>query len=174
MLLMWQKIPGSPYACATSVFVFQSRGALVGSHFVTILVSVTVPGPVLGCVWWCGWYLCVHDSFSEAPSCCHIPWMEWIWSEMKQFSLVLSLRVPPSEKQSGERSQISWAYSPKSELWIITSHFPYNSKICSSLFKYLYLSFWTLLGYTVARACASPRNSTWFTRPFLSSWSRIS
>ena len=27
--------------------------------------------------------------------------------------------------------------------------------------------FWTLLGYTVAKAPASPRNSTWFTRPFL-------
>ena len=27
--------------------------------------------------------------------------------------------------------------------------------------------FWSLLGYIVAKACASPRNSTWFTRPFL-------
>ena len=27
--------------------------------------------------------------------------------------------------------------------------------------------FWMLLGYTVAKAPASPRNSTWFTRPFL-------
>ena len=27
--------------------------------------------------------------------------------------------------------------------------------------------FWTLLGYNVAKACASPRNSTWLTRPFL-------
>ena len=27
--------------------------------------------------------------------------------------------------------------------------------------------FLTLLGYIVAKACASPRNSTWFTRPFL-------
>ena len=27
--------------------------------------------------------------------------------------------------------------------------------------------FWTLLGYTVAKVCTSPRNLTWFTRPFL-------
>ena len=27
--------------------------------------------------------------------------------------------------------------------------------------------FWTLLGYTVAKAPTSPRNSTWFTRPLL-------
>ena len=27
--------------------------------------------------------------------------------------------------------------------------------------------FWTLLGYTVAKAPASPRNLTWFTRPLL-------
>ena len=27
--------------------------------------------------------------------------------------------------------------------------------------------FLMLLGYIVAKACASPRNSTWFTRPFL-------
>ena len=51
---------------------------------------------------------------------------------------------------------------------------PYSSKIC-----HLHLSirpffervvrkmFWTLLGYNVAKAWASPRNSTWFTRLFL-------
>ena len=27
--------------------------------------------------------------------------------------------------------------------------------------------FWLLLGYTVAKVCASPRNLTWLTRPFL-------
>ena len=27
--------------------------------------------------------------------------------------------------------------------------------------------FWSLLGYIVAKACTSPRNLTWFTRPFL-------
>ena len=27
--------------------------------------------------------------------------------------------------------------------------------------------FLTLLGYNVAKGCTSPRNSTWFTRPFL-------
>ena len=27
--------------------------------------------------------------------------------------------------------------------------------------------FWSLLGYIVTKACTSPRNSTWFTRPFL-------
>ena len=30
-----------------------------------------------------------------------------------RINLVPSLRAPPSEKRSGERSQISWAYSPK-------------------------------------------------------------
>ena len=27
--------------------------------------------------------------------------------------------------------------------------------------------FWSLLGYIVTKTCASPTNSTWFTRPFL-------
>ena len=68
--------------------------------------------------------------------------------------------VPPSKKRSGEQSQISW-------------HFPCNSKICSSPFEYPYFfeqvvhkMFWTLLDYTVVKRCSSPRNLTWFTRPF--------
>ena len=54
--------------------------------------------------------------------------------------------APPGEKRSGERSRISWAYYPKvvmtneiARLVIITKHFPYNSKICSSPFEYQYL-----------------------------------
>ena len=92
-------------------------------------------------------------------------------------SLVTSPCPPPGEKRSGERSRVSWAYYPKAVktneiAWsvIIT----YNNKIC-----HLHMSirpffeqvvrkmFWTLLGYNVANVCASPRNSTSFTRPFL-------
>ena len=61
-------------------------------------------------------------------------------------SLVLRPRAPPGEKRSGERSRISWAYYPKRVMTneiarsvIITLHFPYNSKICSSPFEYPYL-----------------------------------
>ena len=49
------------------------------------------------------------------------------------------------QEQSGERSQISWGYSAKrwktnviARLLIITYHFPYNIKIYSSLFRYVY------------------------------------
>ena len=48
------------------------------------------------------------------------------------------------------------------EIVIITQHFPYNSIIWG--FRKM---FWRLLGYTVAKAYASPRTLTWFTRPFL-------
>ena len=91
-------------------------------------------------------------------------------------------RAPLGEKLSGKWSRISWAYSPKqwktneiARSLIITQYFPYNFKIYSSPFKYSYFFewvfhkiFWTLLGYTVTKAPASPRNLTWFTRPFLS------
>ena len=47
-----------------------------------------------------------------------------------------------------------------------------NSKICSSPFKIRTFcervgrkKFWMLLGYIVAKVWATPRNSTWFTRP---------
>ena len=56
--------------------------------------------------------------------------------------------MPPGEKRSCKQTQISWAYYPKvirtnefGRSVIITQHFPYNSKICSSLFEYLYY-FW--------------------------------
>ena len=92
-----------------------------------------------------------------------------------------SPHAPPGEKQSGERSRISWAYYPKAirtnEIAgsvIITYHLPYDSKIChlhSSIRPFfervVCKMFWTLLGYTVAKLCISPRNSTWFTKPFL-------
>ena len=49
------------------------------------------------------------------------------------------------QEQSGERSQISWGFSAKrwktnviARLLIITYHFPYNIKIYSSLFRYVY------------------------------------
>ena len=51
----------------------------------------------------------------------------------------------PSEKQSGEQSQIFWAYYPKAvrtneivRSVIITQHFPCSNKIYSSPFKYPY------------------------------------
>ena len=86
--------------------------------------------------------------------------------------------IPCGEKQSGEQSLISWAYSPKrwktnetARLLITTSHFPYNVYLHSSIHTFFEQVFrkiiWTLLGYTVAKAPASPRNLTWFTRPLL-------
>ena len=100
---------------------------------------------------------------------------------LKMPSLVSSPHAPPGEKQSGERSRISLVYYPKvvktneiARSVIITYHFPCNSKICSSHLsihtffeRVVRKMFWTLLGYTVTEVRASPRNSTWFTRPFL-------
>ena len=43
------------------------------------------------------------------------------------------------------------------------------SSICTIFEQVWRKKFWTLLGDTVAKVCATPRNSTWFTRPF-SSW----
>ena len=61
-------------------------------------------------------------------------------------SLVPHLCVPSGKKRSGEWSQISWAYYPNrvttneiTRSIIIAWHFPYNSNICSSPFKYPYL-----------------------------------
>ena len=49
-----------------------------------------------------------------------------------------------------------------------------NSLVNEVEFVYLHSStragrkmFWSLLGYIVTKVCASPRNLTWFTRPFL-------
>ena len=85
---------------------------------------------------------------------------------------------PPGEKWSGERSQISWAYSPKQ--WktnqIARSAIITYTSLTTLKFILLHSSILTffervfckmLLGYTVAKECASPRNSTWFTRPIL-------
>ena len=88
--------------------------------------------------------------------------------------------APPGKKWSGEWSWISRVYSPKvvktNEIVrsvIITWHFPYKSKkilMCTGVSVPFWGVWdklvWMLLGYTVTRACASPRNSTWFTRPF--------
>ena len=85
--------------------------------------------------------------------------------------------APPDKKRSGEQSRISWAYSPK----VVMTNEVARSVIITNLttvkFVHLNLSirtffvgrkmFWSLLGYIVAKVCASPRNSTWFTRPFL-------
>ena len=59
----------------------------------------------------------------------------------------------------------------------IANHYlalPLQQKNSSSPFEYPYVfeqvvrkMFWTLLSYTVTKECASPRNLTWFTRPFL-------
>ena len=101
--------------------------------------------------------------------------------KLGRLSLVPRPRAPPGEKRSGERSRIPWASYPKrvmtneiARLVIITWHVPHNCKICSSLFEHPYLFkragrriFLTLLGYMSQKACAIPRNWTWFTRPFL-------
>ena len=42
-----------------------------------------------------------------------------------------------------------------------------HSSIRSFFERVVRKMFWTLLGYSVVKACTSPRNSTWFTRPFL-------
>ena len=54
-------------------------------------------------------------------------------------------------------------------LWTIQNHSCRESQrkwvtFCERVFCKI---FWTLLGYTAAKAPASPRNSTWFTRLFL-------
>ena len=89
-----------------------------------------------------------------------------------------SPRVPPGEKRSGERSRISWAYPPKR--WktneIARSLFLRSTSLTTLKFLYLHSSIHTffeqvfrkiLLGYTVTKVPASPRNSTWFTILFL-------
>ena len=68
--------------------------------------------------------------------------------EADNLGLVLTSRVPrprtlPSEKWSGERSKILWAYSPKvvmtNEIVKIGNYYAHNSKICSSPFEHPYL-----------------------------------
>ena len=86
--------------------------------------------------------------------------------------------MPPGEKWSGERSRISWAYPPKR--WktneIARSLFLRSTSLTTLKFLYLHSSIHTffervfrkiLLGYTVTKVPASPRNSTWFTILFL-------
>jgi len=75
----------------------------------------------------------------------------------------------PVRNGCGEQSQISWAHSPKlvktneiARSLIITLHFLYNRKMCSCQIEYPQL-FWAglpenVLGYTVTKGCASPRN----------------
>ena len=106
-------------------------------------------------------------------------------------SLVPTPRATPGDKRSGEQSRISWAFSPKRwktneivrSLIINTplqhSNFFISIRVSVLFFwsgfpsiraffeRVFHKIFWTLLGYTVAKAPATPRNSTWFTRPFL-------
>ena len=104
-----------------------------------------------------------------------IPFFEQVWCHTTAFALspVLSL-----QSMSSEQCQISWAYSPQSgkDQWdckIITYHFLYNCKILLSPLEnwYLFLSGFATKCFehllAVVRACASPRNSTWFIRPFI-------
>ena len=63
--------------------------------------------------------------------------------------------------------------------WSRDDNHEINSEWPRLIFVHLYLDirtffeqighkmFWLLLGYTIAKACTSTRNSTWFTRPFL-------
>ena len=90
-------------------------------------------------------------------------------------SLVPTPRAPPGEKRSGEQSRISWAYSPKrwktneiARSLIITR--TSLTTLISIRVSILFLSGFSakmLLGYTVPKVPASPRNSTWFSRPFI-------
>ena len=111
----------------------------------------------------CAMHVGVHGVNYHACNVCYICTTKSC--SLVLHNLMLSPWAPPSEKQSGEWSWISWAYSPKvvrtneiTRLVIIMYHLPYNN-------KYLYLSirtflervwhkmFWALLGYTVASAC---------------------
>ena len=71
-------------------------------------------------------------------------------------SLMPSLHAPPGKKQSGEQSQISWAYSPKvvrtnaiARLVIKTEQFPHNNKF----FFYLYSSVHTIFEQVGRKHC---------------------
>ena len=95
------------------------------------------------------------------------------FTRLSTTSLVPSPRTHPSEKWSGEWRWISKVVKNNkiARSVIITWHFPYNSKICSSPIECPHFccwkKFWTLLGCNVAKACTRPRNLTRFTRPFL-------
>ena len=98
-------------------------------------------------------------------------------------SLVPWPRAPPGEKRSGEQSRNSWAYYPKRVMTneIARSVIIMYTSLTTVKIVYLHSSihtffeqvgrkiFRSLLGYIVAKVCASPnsRNSTWFTRPVL-------
>ena len=98
-------------------------------------------------------------------------------SSMSHPSLVPTPRAPPGEKRSGKWSRISWAYSPKrwktneivrSLITSLTLKFIHLHSSIRTFFEWVFCKkFWTLLGYNVTKVPASPRNSTWFTRPFL-------
>ena len=88
-------------------------------------------------------------------------------------SLVPTLLGPPSKQQSGEQSWISWDYYPKvvktnenarsSSTSLTTVKFV---NLHSSIHTFLSGFSATVLGYTVEKTFASPRNLTWFATPF--------
>ena len=100
---------------------------------------------------------------------------------MMKVSLVPRPRAPPGEKRSGEQSRIPWAYYPKRVMTNEIARLVIITYMLLTTLKFVHLHssirtfferagrkiFLTLLGYNVAKGCASPRNSTWFTRPFL-------
>ena len=71
--------------------------------------GVCVMGVCEGCVCVCEGYMCevcVCVCVCEGHS-------KGVYNGSCMCSLVPQLHVPPSKKRSGERSRISWAYSPK-------------------------------------------------------------
>ena len=54
-----------------------------------------------------------HFLYLHRISAVQSDWLIWQLSQLYWASLVSSPRAPPGEKRSGERSRISWAYSPK-------------------------------------------------------------
>ena len=79
-------------------------------------LSKGVPGPIAShaCFCWCFWKQIPAQPYTvpKRSRYCTFPGLHPIYCRL-QYSLVTSPRAPPGEKRSGERSRISWAYSPK-------------------------------------------------------------
>ena len=101
------------------------------------------------------------------------------WPYLCNGSLVPSPCAPPSEKWSGERNWICWVCCSKV---VRTNEIERSVLVHSTSLKTLkqwnlFISIWVSVPFlkglsatkccTVTKACASPRNLIWFTRPFL-------
>ena len=65
--------------------------------------------------------------------------------------------------------EFKWAYSPKVVRTnkLLSTSLTGVINLCTFSEQIWRKMIWTLLNDTVTKVCASPRNSTWFTRPFL-------